>query len=142
MAINVQHNVLGLQVSVDNVMGMQILNRQENFKEILFSLILSEPHDFSLQVKELSAGTILQYHNKVSLCLNEALHLHQERKSNYPVDADFIGNKRLFVLQFAFFYEFSCVKDPICLIPSQIYLTKPSNSNALQNIISLNILYL
>lgn len=76
MPFDVHHYIFRFQIPVDDILRVEVLYCKEYFDEILPGRFLIESDDFSLKVKKLSSGTVVQDHDVVELSRDELFHMH------------------------------------------------------------------
>ena len=136
MAINVNHNILRLKVSVNDVVFVDLLQPKQNLGNVEPGFLFIHFSELFHQVKKLSSGIVLHDKNDVIFGLKGEVKLGYVKlisESNH--DVSFIHDDA-FLLVFdneRLWDDLHCVEFSVFLKSTQIHITEPSTSNTLDD---------
>lgn len=138
VSFEIDHDVLGLEVAIEYVLGMQVLYRQQHFNEVSSRLCLAEPRHLLLQMEQLSPRAVVQNHYVKLLSLKELAHVHQKGESDALVDLPFVDNQVHLAVHFSLFDKLGSVELSIAAVAAEIDLAEPSHADALEHIVRIH----
>ena len=135
MTFIINNDVLGLKISVKNLLFVKMRHSWQSLKEVKFSIFLTHSSYFSQQIEQLSSIAILHTEEKIMLSLKRHVELSDKRMARTPLKN---GSLVLhYILFHVLHYELliDCLQGHKFTISStKIDPWKPSSSNTLDNL--------
>lgn len=137
MPVQIQQYIFWLDISVQNLVFVDVLKSQKDFNWIEPSLFLIHPFKFLDNIEELTAWTKLSNENDVVLGLKGELEVNHKR-----ISSDFLHNFQLvdqnvlllFLYYFIFFHNFHRIKFLIFFEPAEEDFGEPSRPDTFDNL--------
>lgn len=92
-------------------------------------------------MEQLTARTVVQYHDVVFLRLEEFLHLDQEGECYLFVDFALIDDQLCFSLQFQLLHELGRVELAVSPVSAHVDLAESPHADALQHLVGLQSMH-
>jgi hypothetical protein len=135
VAVLVEENVLGFDVSVDDFLAVQVWKAEEDLDDVESRYLLVDASVFFDQAEQLAPCAVFHHEDEVLLWLEGEFHINHKRMIRAFHDVPFVHDDSLFLVFYNHFLvnHFHRVKAPVLLEPTQEHFWKPARANQLEN---------